>query len=90
MDVKRDVTKISGLFPNTHRMFLDFIFSEKSEKIAGTVPAILIFTNSIRICVDVGAIDFQYIVLFLDTISILGTLFYFGTLSLSLSLSLSL
>jgi len=51
-----DVTKISGLFPNTHRMFLDFIFSEKSEKIAGTVPAILIFTNSIRICVDVGAI----------------------------------
>ena len=53
---KMDVTKISGLFPNTHRMFLDFIFSEKSEKIAGTVPAILIFTNSIRICVEVGAI----------------------------------
>ena len=80
MDVKWDVTKISSDFPNTHRLFLDFIFSDKSEKIAGTVPAILIFTNSIRICVDVGAIDFQYIDLFLDTISILGTLFYFGTL----------
>ena len=69
------MTKIFSDFPNTHRLFLDFIFSEKSEKIAGTVPAILIFTNSIRICVDVGAIDFQYFDLFLDTISILGTLF---------------
>ena len=49
MDAKMDVTKISGLFPNTHMMFSKNIFSEISEKIAGTVPAILIFTNSIRI-----------------------------------------
>ena len=43
------VTKISLLFPDPHRMFPRNIFSESSEKIAGTVPAILIFTNSIRI-----------------------------------------
>jgi hypothetical protein len=46
---KMDVTKISGLFPDPHRMFPRNIFSEISKKIAGTVPAILIFTNSIRI-----------------------------------------
>ena len=44
------VTKISLLFPDPHRMFPRNIFFENSEKIVGTVPTILIFTNSIRIC----------------------------------------
>ena len=43
------VTKISVLSPDPHRMFARNIFLENSEKIAGTVPAISIFANSIRI-----------------------------------------
>jgi hypothetical protein len=33
-----NVTKISGYFPNTHRLFCDFRYLDNSQKIAGTVP----------------------------------------------------